>query len=191
MDGNEQDPCHLHRSGSCLHHRAWAPRRWPGLGLSAVAVPLPMLLCLAVLSRSGPAERGARLPVHGTLGHFLGVRRRWPSLTMQVGLKYTYLYCTNDCCCAILYLYLYGSCALPVSFYSPVPNTEYSAGMVQIFCTFDWIFNCLPPFPNKQRFIKSIIIIKINNKIIRYCPSVRRGVVLPSRPKSWLLRLNT
>ena len=32
-----------------------------------------------------------------------GVRRRWPSLTMQVGLKYTYLYCTNDCCCAILY----------------------------------------------------------------------------------------
>ena len=32
-----------------------------------------------------------------------GIRRRWPSLTMQVGLNFTYLYCTNDCCCAILY----------------------------------------------------------------------------------------
>ena len=32
-----------------------------------------------------------------------GVRWRWPSLTMQVGLKFTYLYCINDCCCAILY----------------------------------------------------------------------------------------
>ena len=72
MDGNEQDPCYLHRSGSCLRHRAWAPRLWLYLGLSAVAVPLPMLLCLAVLSRSGPAERGARLPVHGTPQHLLG-----------------------------------------------------------------------------------------------------------------------
>ena len=61
-----------------------------------------------------------------------GVRRRWPSLTMQVGLKYTYRYCINDCC--VLYLYctvlrFHGS---SITIYSPFLNTNYSTGWVQL-----------------------------------------------------------
>ena len=72
VDGDKQDPGYLHRAGSCFRHSAWASRRRPGFGLSALAVPLPLLLCLAVLSRSGPAGGGACLPVHGTPQHLLG-----------------------------------------------------------------------------------------------------------------------
>ena len=72
VDGDKQDPGYLHRAGSCFHHRTWAPRRWPDLGRSALAVPLPLLLRLAVFSRSGPAGGGACLPLHGTPQHLLG-----------------------------------------------------------------------------------------------------------------------
>ena len=107
MDGNTQDPGHLRRFGSHPRHRAGTPCRWPCMGLSAVAASLPLLLCLAMFSRSSSAEGGPFVPVYGAPGHLLGIRRRWPSLTMQVGLLFTYLYCINDCCvlyCTVRFL---------------------------------------------------------------------------------------
>ena len=151
MDGNEQDPRHLHRSGSCLRHRAWAPRLWPNLGLSAVVVPLPMLLCLAVLSRSGPAERGARLPVHGTRNFSWGVRRRWPSLTMQVGLN---IYVP------VLYQLLLLCHTVPKRFFALTRCRFYHRFQILNFprvgfkfCTVDWNFKRLPPLLSNQESI--------------------------------------
>ena len=132
MDGDKQDPGYLHRAGSCFRHRAWAPRRRPGLGLSALAVPLPLLLCLAVFSRSGPAGRGACIPVRGTPQHLLGGPAAVALSHYAGGLKYTYRYCINDCC--VLYLYctvlrFHGS---SITIYSPFLNTNYSTGWVQL-----------------------------------------------------------
>ena len=72
MDGNTQDPGYLRRSGSRPRHRAGTPCRRPCLGLSAVAVSLPMLLCLALFPRSRSGEGGSFVPVHGAPGHLLG-----------------------------------------------------------------------------------------------------------------------
>ena len=93
-------------------HRAWAPCWRPGLGLSAVAVPLPLLLCLAVLSRSGPAERGACLPECCTPGHFLGdsATLAFPYYAGGFEIYVPVLYQRLLLC----YTVLYGSCAFTV-----------------------------------------------------------------------------
>ena len=107
-----------------------------------------------------------------------GVRRRWPSLTMQVGLKYTYRYCTNDCCCAILYCNV--SCAFPVSFNHRFQILNIPRVGFNLFARLIGFSNvCL-----RYSVIKIQLIINVNNKIIQYCPSVRRGVESPSRLKS-------
>ena len=148
MDGNEQDPCHLHRSGSCLHHRAWAPRRWPGLGLSAVAVPLPMLLCLAVLSRSGPAERGARLPVHGTLELLLGGSAALAIPYYAGGFEYIRTYTVPT-----TVVVLYCTVTFLALFRCPFDHRFQILNISQVgfnFCTVDWIFKRLPPLLSNQ-----------------------------------------
>ena len=70
-----------------------------------------------------------------------GIRRRWPSLTMQVGLLFTYLYCINDCCvlyCTVrflrysalqIYNFTHCSCLLNL------PRVEF-----KLFAQFDWNF---------------------------------------------------
>ena len=156
MDGNEQDPRHLHRSGSCLRHRAWAPRLWPNLGLSAVAVPLPMLLCLAVLSRSGPAERGARLPVHGTPEHLLGgsAALAIPYYAGGFEIYVPVLYQRLLLC----YTVLYGSCAFPVLQNYIFTHRFQILNIPRVgfnYCTVDWILNCLPPLLNNQDLINN------------------------------------
>ena len=148
MDGNEQDPRHLHRSGSCLRHRAWAPRLWPNLGLSAVAVPLPMLLCLAVLSRSGPAERGARLPVHGTPELLLGGSAALAIPYYAGGFEYL-----RTCTVPTTVVVLYCTVTFLALFRCPFNHRFQILNISRVgfnFCTVDWIFKRLPPLLSNQ-----------------------------------------
>ena len=70
-----------------------------------------------------------------------GIRRRWPSLTMQVGLLFNVPVLYQRLLCAILYctvLALFSSSNS--QFYSLFLFTKFTAGGVQVICTVDWIF---------------------------------------------------
>ena len=103
----------------------WACRRW--------RCPYPC--CCVWRCFQDPAQlRAARSYLYTAPRDISwGIRRRWPSLTMQVGLKFTYLYCINVCCVlygTVRFLRFYSSSKL--HFYSLLSFTKYSAGRVQL-----------------------------------------------------------
>ena len=113
---------------------AWACRRW--------RCPYPCC-CVWRCFQDPDQLRAARSYLYTAPRDISwGIRRRWPSLTMQVGLLFTYLYCINDCC--VLYCtvrFLRYSVLQKWHFYSLFLFTKFTTGGVQFICTVDWIFD--------------------------------------------------
>ena len=104
---------------------AWACRRW--------RCPYPCC-CVWRCFQDPDQLRAARSYLYTAPRDISwGIRRRWPSLTMQVGLLFTYLYCINDCC--VLYCtvwFLRYSVLQKWHFYSLFLFTKFTAGGVQV-----------------------------------------------------------